>query len=375
MRFSDILGNGQAVEQVRNLIDNDRLPHALLLHGEPGVPKLALARVMAQYLHCTNRHDGEPCGICPACRQHESFNHTDTFFTFPYWRKDKNEDANCDDFLAHWREFLNDCPVVEDYQHWLEILKNENSQPRILVNESANILRKMSLSSFTAKYKVGIIWLPEKLRDDAANKLLKLIEEPYDDCKFILVSDNAKDILGTIYSRTQRIELRRLSTDTVAQFLAGRYGIEMQDALALAAPADGNVVMAMHNMQQDSEVHEFHQCFVQLMRLAYMRDLGKLRNWADGVADMKREKSRRFLSYAARQVRENFVYNLHRPELNYLTREEQQFSTRFAPFINEANVEAMLQQFTLASQHIAGNGNARVILFDMAIRITILIKV
>ena len=244
-----------------------------------------------------------------------------------------------------------------------------------MVRESANILRKMSLSSFTSKYKVSIIWLPEKLREDAANKLLKLIEEPYDDCKFILVSDSAKDVLGTIYSRTQRIELRRLSTPTVAQYLAGHYGMEMQDALAVAAPGDGNINLALHSMQQDSELHEFHQAFVELMRLAYVRNLSKLRNWAEQVADMKREKSRRFLDYSARQVRENFIYNLHHPELNYLTREEQQFSTRFAPYINEANVERMYDQFRLAAEHIAGNGNAKIVLFDMAVRITILIKV
>ncbi|MBO5540865.1 MAG: DNA polymerase III subunit delta [Muribaculaceae bacterium] len=375
MRFSDILGNEQAVKQVRHLIDADRLPHALLLYGEPGVPKLALARVMAQYLHCPHRHDGEPCGVCPSCRQHETMNHTDTFYSFPYWRKDKNSEACCDDFIERWREFLADCPVVEDYQHWLELLKNENSQPEILVRESANILRKMSMSSFTSKYKVSIIWLPEKLRDDAANKLLKLIEEPYDDCKFILVSDNAQGILGTIYSRTQRIELRRLSAPIVAQYLAQHYGMEAQDALAVAAPADGNINMALHSMRQDSELHEFHQVFVELMRLAYMRNLGKLRNWAERVADMKREKSRRFLSYCSRQVRENYIYNLHHPELNYLTREEQQFSSRFAPYINEANVERMSEQFRLAAQHIAGNGNSKIILFDMAVRITILIKV
>lgn len=375
MRFSEIIGNEQAVAQVRALIDNDRLPHALLIHGEPGVPKLALARAMAQYLHCTNRLDGEPCGKCPACRQHESFNHTDTFFSFPYWRKEKNNEAECDDFLSQWREFLTDNPIIEDYQHWLELLNNENSQPQIYVKESASIMRKMSLSTFTAKYKVGIIWLPEKLREDAANKLLKLIEEPFDDSKFILVSDNAKEILPTIFSRTQRIELRRLGTQQVADYLTQQYGIDPQDALAVAAPADGNIVQAVHNLQEGSEGKEFHQCFVELMRMAYMRDLARLRQWSERVADMKREKSRRFLAYATRQVRENFIYNLHHPELNYLTHEEQRFSTRFAPYINEANVEKMYAMFNLASEQIAGNGNAKIILFDLAVRITILIKV
>lgn len=231
------------------------------------------------------------------------------------------------------------------------------------------------MSSFTAKYKVSIIWLPEKLEEKAANKLLKLIEEPFDDCKFILVSDNVKGILPTIFSRVQRVELRRLGIQQVADYLSQQYGIDPQDALAVAAPADGNVIQAIHSLQEGNEGQEFHQYFVELMRLAYMRNLGKLKTWSERVADMKREKSRRFLAYAARQVRENFIYNLHHPELNYLTRDEQQFSTRFAPYINENNVERMYEQFRLAAEHIAGNGNAKIALFDMSVRITILIKV
>ena len=133
MKFSDVLGNEQAVEQVRRLIDNNRLPHAVLLHGQPGVPKLTLARVMAQYLHCTNRQNGEPCGVCPSCRQHQSMNNTDTFFSFPYLKKKSDDSTVCDDFMLEWKEFLNDCPIVEDYHHWLELLKNDNSQTQILV--------------------------------------------------------------------------------------------------------------------------------------------------------------------------------------------------------------------------------------------------
>lgn len=372
MRFSDILGNERAVEQVRALIDNERLPHALLLHGEPGVPKLALARAMAQYLHCENRTDGEPCGVCPSCRQHESFNHTDTFYSFPFIKKE--EDSNCDDFMPEWRDFLKECPVVEDYQLWLQLLKNDNSQPHILVKESENIVRKMNMSSFVSKYKVLIMWLPEKMREDCANKLLKLIEEPFDDCKFILVSDNPKEILPTIFSRTQRIELPRPAMTTVAGYLANRYGIGQEDAMAIAASADGNVCHAEHLLQADNENHEFHLKFIELMRLAYMRELAKLKVWSEEIAAMKREKARRFLAYAARQVRENYISNLHIGDLNYMTGEERQFSVKFAPFINEGNIERLLDEFTRADLEIQGNGNAKIILFDMAIKITILIK-
>ena len=218
MKFSEVLGNEQAIGQIRRMIDADRLPHALLLYGELGVPKLGLAMAAAQYLHCKNHVDGDSCGVCPMCRQHQSFNQVDTHYSYPFTNRkgDSNSPCDADDYIDEWHEFVTKYPV-EDYQAWLGLLKNDNAQPQIFVREADSIMRKMTLSAYTSKYKVLIMWLPEKLKDEAANKLLKLIEEPYDDCKFILVSDNEKGILGTILSRCQRIELRKPSTPMVAQ--------------------------------------------------------------------------------------------------------------------------------------------------------------
>ena len=375
MRFSDILGNEQAVEQVRNMIDADRLPHALLLHGEAGIPKLALARAAAQYLHCTNREGGDSCGHCASCRQHQSFNHTDTFFSFPYVNKSKDskKPSVCDDFMAEWKDFLT-ASDVEDYERWLNILKSDNSQPSIMTAESTQIMHKMSMTAYTSRYKVLIMWLPEKMHPQCANKLLKLIEEPYDDCKFILVSDNIKGILGTILSRTQRIEMRLPSVQVIADHLVRRYSIDPQDAMAIAAPAGGNVNTAEHLMEANNELVEFHSQFVELMRAAYVYDTGRLKLWSDTIVDFKREKAQRFLRYAARQVRENFIYNLHMPQLNYLTMQEQQFSSRFAPFINEANVQAMHDELSRAERDIRGNANGRIVLFDLALRMGNLIR-
>ena len=378
MKFSEVLGNEQAIGQIRRMIDADRLPHALLLYGEPGVPKLALAMAAAQYLHCQNHVDGDSCGscgVCPMCRQHQSFNQVDTHFSYPFTNRKGDSNSPCDasDYIDEWREFIIKHPV-EDYQAWLSLLKNDNAQPQIFVREADSIMRKMTLSAYTAKYKVLILWLPEKLKEEAANKLLKLIEEPYDDCKFILVSDNEKGILGTILSRCQRIELRKPSTPMVAQYLVDRYGMDMQEALALAAPAAGNVNMAERMVETGSEFHEFRDRFIELMRLSYQRDLASLKAWSERIADMKREKTRRFLDYAVRQVRENFVYNLHNPALNYLTREEEAFSTRFSPFINERNVERIMGELERANTDIAGNSNAKLVLFDLTIRIAMLIR-
>ncbi len=372
MKFSDTLADEQAVIRLRDMIDNDRLPHALLLHGAPGVPKLALARATAQYLHCTNRTDGDSCGTCPSCRQHAAFNHIDTSFSFPYLKKD---DASCcNDYIAQWKEFLTES-TVEDYRRWLTLLKNENSQPRIYVRESEVIIERMALSSNVSKYKVLIMWLPEKLREDAANKLLKLIEEPYDDCKFILVSDNEREILPTIFSRTQRLEIKRPNAARVARWLSDTLAVDQQEAAAIAATADGNVVDALHMLSTGSETLQFHEQFMLLMRLAYKRDLAALKRWSEDIADYKREKACRFLAYATRQVRENFVYNLHMPSLNHMTAEQQQFATRFSPYINAGNVEQLMHEFDRAARDISGNAAARIVLFDLAVHTTIYIKV
>lgn len=372
MKFSEVIGNERAIEQIRRMIDADRLPHALLLHGAPGIPKLGIALAAAQYLHCRNHTDGDSCGVCPMCRQHQSFNQVDTHYSFPF-TDSKGSGSICDDYINEWREFVTHHPV-EDYQEWLHLLKNDNAQPQIFVREAESIIRKMTLSAFTTKYKVHILWLPEKLKEEAANKLLKLIEEPYDDCKFILVSENKKGILNTILSRCQSIELHPLTTMQVADYLANRYGMDLREALALAAPANGNVNIAERMVQSDSEFHEFRERFIELMRLSYQHDLAKLRAWSAVIADMKREGARRFLAYCVRQVRENFIYNLRNPELNYLTREEEAFSTRFSPFINERNVEAIVDELERASDDIAGNGNSKIILFDLTIRLSILIR-
>lgn len=375
MKFSDVIGNEGAIARIRRMVDDNRVPHALLLHGDPGTPKLALAQAAAQYIHCTNRQQGEPCGKCPSCLQHQSYNHADTFFSYPVVAPagKTTKDVTSEDFFTEWKQFLAESPV-EDFQRWVSYLKKDNAQPLIYAAESDLIVKQMSFAAYTSAYKVLIMWLPEKMNETCANKLLKIIEEPYPDCIFILVSNDAKSILPTILSRTQRIKMNKPTTEQIARYLAAKHGIDMQDALAMAAPADGDVAQAEHNLSSDSETKQFFADFVKLMRTAWLHDLKGLKAWSDAIADYKREKCHRFLDYCCRMVRENFIYNLHHPELNYLTRDEAQFSTKFAPFINEANVERITAEFNRALHDIAANGNARIVLFDMCIRISILIR-
>lgn len=371
MKFKDIIGNEEAVKRLRDMVDRDRIPHALLLMGDPGVAKLALAQAFVQYVHCENRIDGDSCGQCPSCLQHQSLNHVDTFYSYPIFKKGTT--TYCEDYLEDWKKFLNENPI-ENYERWLTIIKNDNGQPSILTQESDVIIRRMSLTAYSSKYKIHIMWLPEKMQPQCANALLKIIEEPYPDSLFVLVSNNYQDILPTIYSRTQRVLLKKPSTDKVAKYLVDKYGMDAQDALAYAAPADGNISLAEAGLKKNNENAAFHEKFTQLMRLAYSVDLKSLRDWSVEVNDYKREKICRFLQYASRMVRENYIYNLHTQGLNYMTREEEQFSVRFSPFINELNVEEIVDELNKAEIDIRGNANGKIVLFDLAIKMTVLIK-
>ncbi|MGM9804466.1 MAG: ATP-binding protein [Muribaculaceae bacterium] len=373
MRFKDVIGNEAAIARLRAMADAERIPHALLLMGEPCVPKLALALAFAQYVHCENRVNGDSCGVCPSCLQHQSHNHVDTFFSYPILKKKSGGVTLCSDYSKEWQTFLLES-TVENYERWLALIKNENGQPIIYGDESDEIVRKMSLSSYSARYKIHIMWLPEKMNGTCANSLLKMLEEPYADSLFVLVSNRYQDVLPTIYSRTQRVLLKKPSTQLVANYLVDKYGLDEQDALAYAAPADGNIVLAEQSLQQGNENQLFHEKFTQLMRMAYSVDLKGLRDWSVEVNDFRREKICRFMEYASRMVRENYIYNLRHRELNYLTREEEQFSTRFSPFINELNVEGIIEEFNKARIDVHGNANGKIVLFDLAIKMTILIK-
>lgn len=373
MKFSDILGHESVKTRLRTFVDKDRIPHALLLEGPIGIGKFAMARALAQYIHCEHRINGDSCGYCPSCVQHQSFNHIDTYFVFPVVKKSKPKKSFSDDYIDEWREFINENPYME-FDQWLVALDTANSQPSIYVDESEELIRKLNFTSHTAKYKVVLIWLPERMNDECANKLLKLIEEPYDDTKFILVSNNSREILPTIYSRTQRIEMKRLPDGLVAENLVEKYAVDYQNAMAIAHIAEGNMIAAEKGLSLSKENQKFLDLFMQLMRLAYQRKVKELKDWSLDVHGLGREQSMRFLDYCQRLIRENFIYNLQVPQLNYLNKSEADFSANFARFITERNVLKLIEVLNRAQLDIAGNANAKIVLFDTTIKVILLLK-
>lgn len=373
MKFADVPGHADIKQRLRDMVDSDRVPHALLLEGPSGTGKFMLARAFAQYLHCTNRTpEGDSCGTCPACRQHREFNHIDTIYSFPVVKRKSGSPALSDDYAAEFREFISENPFM-DFDGWLLKLDNINAQPRIYVDEGAHLLKRLGFMTRQASRRAVILWLPERMNEDTANKLLKLVEEPFEDTVFIMVSNNARLILPTIYSRTQRIIVPRYTEEEVAGILES-HGIESLRARDLAAIAEGNVNAALKYTANTEERERNFNLFKDLMRKAYGRKVGELRQWSLDVAALGREPQMRFIDFCTRLVRESFVMHLAVPQLQTLTAEEHEFVQRFFPFINEKNVVDMVEMFDLARRDIGANANAKIVFFDIAVRTIMLLR-
>ena len=371
MFFRDVIGQEEAKQRLINEVREGRVAHAQLFCGGEGTGKLPLAIAYARYLCCQHPGEHDACGTCPSCVKFDKLAHPDLHFVFPVVKK-KNKDTVSDDYLAEWRELLLQTPYI-NLPIWLKEMGAENQQAQIFVKESNEIIRKLSLKSSQGGYKVMIIWLPEKMNVECSNKLLKLLEEPPVQTVFLLVSEEPDALLTTIQSRTQRFNLKGIEENLIKETLVQRYGIQEPDATDIAHRAEGNFLRALETIHLNEDNKVFFELFVSLMRLSYQRKLREMRTWSETVAAMGRERQKHFLAYCQRMVRENFIYNFHDRSLVYLNAEEQNFSSRFAPFVNERNVIGIMEELAEAENHIGQNVNARMVFFDFALKMIVLL--
>lgn len=374
MFFKDIVGQEEVKQHLLKEAHEHRVPHALLFYGPEGAGKLALALAFARYLLCSGKHpetDNEACGVCNSCKMlNNQFEHPDLHFSFPVIKKGMNPTS--DDFIGPWRALIGKTPYISAPQ-WTDQLEAGNQQPIIYASESNSILHKLSLKSMEGGYKVMIIWLPERMNEACANKLLKLLEEPTPQTVFLMITEAKEQLLPTIVSRTQAIYVPKLKEEEIRDELMVKHGLDRQNATRVAQLADGSMTKALDLIVINEERQLFFDLFVKLMRLAYQRKIREMKEWSEQVAAMGRERQKRFLSYCMQMIRENFVYNFHQPELVHMSDEEQNFATRFAPFINERNVLGIMDELNEAQLHVEQNVNPKMIFFDFSLKMIVLL--
>ena len=368
MKFSDIPGQRETIGRLISTVKSERVSHAQLFTGPEGCGNLALALTYARYVSCENRSDLDSCGTCKSCVKYEKMIHPDLHFVFPVVKKDT--DPVSDKFIDKWREFAAVSPYFS-LTKWLNYIGAGNAQGLIFTSEAAEILRKLTLKSYESDFKVMIIWLPEKMHQVTANKLLKLIEEPPEKTLFLLVSDEPDKIVPTIISRCQLVRIPSFTPSDISSYLIERFRIHKGRADDIARVSNGNIIRAIELCENEDSSFQDLDRFRTLMRHVWKKDILSLISWSEELAAIGREPQKRFLSFSLHLFRENLMMNLGQGKngLVFLTGEEEAFSANFHPFVNEGNINTFVEEFSLAHSHIEANGNAKIVFLDLALRL------
>ena len=375
MNFSQIPGQKEIIERLLRSVHEERVSHAQIFVGNEGCGSLALALAYARYISCENRSEHDSCGTCKSCVKYEKMIHPDLHFVFPVIKGKKATDPVSDHYLEEWREFVISSPYFT-LNNWLDTIEVGNAQGMIFASEASEIIKKLSLKTFESDFKIMIIWLPEKMHQATANKLLKMIEEPPEKTLFLLVSEESDKVIPTILSRCQMVKIPAFKPGDIEKYLVQRFGISREKASDIARVSIGSITRAVELCEYEESSLSNLDNFKKLMRFAWKRDIISLINWSEEIATNGREAQKNFISFALRLLRENLMLTLGQMKNNlvFLAGEEVTFSGNFHPFINQQNIYKLTDEFNTGYSHIEANGNPKIIFLDLALKVTRLIR-
>lgn len=373
MLFSEILGQEKNKKLLLQSVSDDRIAHAQLFLGSKGSSNLALALAFSQYVHCSSKTADESCGTCPSCIKHSKNAHPDMHFVFPVATtssvKAKPVSKN---FLTEWRSLLTDNAYFSLFD-WLKHIGVENKQGLISVEQSNHIIKELSLKPYESHTKIMLIWMPEKMNLQAANKLLKIIEEPPSKTLFLLVAESDENILATVLSRTQLLKVPSFTEQEVKSYLVDR-GVESSKSQMVASIAEGDLNMALQLAEHSEDVEENSLRFVQWMRLCFsalqVKDIDKLVQWSETMAKLGRENQKSFLLFASNVMRDALLKNYGVEGMMKMNVGGQNFTMdKFSPFIHADNCMDIMEELNMAQLHIERNANPKILFLDASFKI------
>ena len=379
MRFADIIGQEDLKRHLARSVDAGRVSHAQLFTGASGYGSLALAVAYVQYLCCRHRREGDSCGECPDCKQIEALAHPDLHLVFPVNKQGKKsgEAMLSDEFLPQFRALFAERRGYFSSQEWYDRLDlGKTLKGMISAREADEMIRKLSFKSYEADYKAMLIWLPETMNEEASNKILKILEEPWERTVFLLVSEQPDRLLPTILSRTQEVSVPRIAPEILEREAALRGITDPTQARNMARLSGGDLLELEHLAAGESDGlrKEYFDLFCGLMRLSYNDKHLELIGWAEEVAQLSREQQRGFLRNAARLLRESFMLHAGLGEIGYLWGEELSFCSKFAPFVGTQNIEPLIAEIERAGAQIVQNGNPTIVFTHFALTVSKMIK-
>lgn len=375
MQFKDIVGHEELKKRLVQTIESGRVSHALLFTGSAGAGTLPLAIAYFQYLCCEHRAGGDSCGECPNCRQIAALAHPDLHLVFPVNKQGKKsgEVILSDEFLPAFRALFAERQGYFSPAEWYDRLDlGKTLKGLITAREADTIIRKLSFKSFEADYKAMLIWLPETMNEEAANKILKILEEPWDKTLFILVTERADRLLQTILSRTQEVAVPRLKSEVLEDVVRSSGEQDEVKVRNVARLANGDLCELRRLLAgaTDDVRHESFEMFCALMRFSYNDRHLEMITWAEELAQLTREQQLSFLRHSARLLRESYIMHAGAAGATYLWGEEAAFCNKFAPYINSRNIEPLIGEIETAMGQIAQNGNPKIVFTHFALAVS-----
>lgn len=370
MKFADVIGNKAAADALLSMADSGRVAHAMLFYENEGCGALPLALAYIQYLNCSNRQNGDSCGECPSCRQMAKLIHPDVHYVFPVNKgpKTSDEKPTSESYIKYWRELVLSNPyfMETDLQKAIGI---ESKSGLIAVAEAKSIIGKLSLTSVADGYKAVIFYLPEKMNQETANRLLKMVEEPPADTVFIFITHAPEKVLQTIFSRCQSLRVLPMSREEVEEVLAGRMGVSPSEAKAKAAVSGGSVGAALSMIGDKEEYDSFMDLFSDLMNALVSRDLSSALECGEQMAALEsREKQKGFCTFAAECIRKIFMLQQNLPQLAALPEEENEFYSSMAAKCGRKFCSKTITNIEKVSYMIDRNVNSKILFCDLVNR-------
>ncbi len=375
MRFQDVIGHEQLKSRLRAGVRSGRIPHAQLFAGVAGRGGLALALAYVQYINCQNRTDADSCGVCPSCIQMAESAHPDLHVVMPVNRQGKKsgEAMLSRNFMTPWREVMNQSGGYFAPETWYEKLElGKTLKGVISADEADEVIRTLSYTSFSGGYKSMIIWLPEMMNEQAANKLLKVLEEPWAKTLFVLVTEQPERLLQTILSRTQQLDVPQIELSALEQYalMRGVSDRDVQRRLAHLAMGDLLEMQRLLSGEGLGQRKEYFDLFTQLMRLSYGDKHLELMTWAEDVAQLTRTDQLGMLRYSLMMLREAYIRHAGLEQICYTWGEEADFCTKFAPFIGNENIEFLIGEIELALAQVTQNANSTILFTHFALTVS-----
>lgn len=370
MLFNEIIGQDHIKKHLRISAENGRIPHAQLFVGKEGSGTLPMAIAYAQFLLCHFSENSEVCNL--KCNK---LQHPDLHFAFPVTSNESVKSHPVSDlFLDDWRQFIEN-QLYGSLFNWLQYIGIENKQGLISVDEAELIVKKLQLKSYEGGFKVMIIWMAEKMNTTAANKLLKLIEEPPQKTIFLLITENEEQLLSTIKSRCQALYFPGLSEQDIINSLMVNYQQTANEAKKIARQAEGNYNKALQLIQNDASDLVFEEWFVEWIRTAFRAKenvtvVQQLIKWSELISKTGRETQKRFLEYCLQFFRHALLLNYKSEQLVFMESKTDFKLSKFSSFVHSNNIFDIEKELNDAIYHIERNGNPKIIFLDLSIKLT-----